>query len=304
MASSASDMPPDGPAGPFRGGPGPAAHERPVTAPTPPRTAPPAPLLGPGDPPPATVLNPGAAGPLLLVCDHASRAIPKALGDLGLPEEQLCRHIAYDIGAADLTRLLAARFGATAVLSGYSRLVIDPNRDLDDPTAIPVVSDDVVIPANRALDAAAQALRIDALFRPYHAAVARAVAAIRARGQVPVVVSVHSFTPAMRGFDRPWHIGVLWDQDPRVPVPLLKALRADGRWCVGDNEPYTGRDTTGGTVETHATPAGYPNVLLEVRQDLVATPEGVELWAGVLVDALAPILFLPELAVVRHYPRA
>ncbi|PWC34697.1 N-formylglutamate amidohydrolase [Azospirillum sp. TSO35-2] len=261
-------------------------------------------MLGPDDPPPVTRLNPEAAGPLLLVCDHASRAIPRALGDLGLPEEQLCRHIAYDIGAAELTRRLAARFGATALLSGYSRLVIDPNRALDDPTAIPVVSDDVVIPGNRALDAEAEALRVDAIFRPYHDAVAAAVAAIRGRGQVPVMVSVHSFTPAMRGVARPWHIGVLWDHDPRLPLPLMAALRADGRWCVGDNEPYSGRGTSGGTVETHATPAGYPNALLEVRQDLIATPEGADLWAQVLGDALEPILTLPSLATIHHYPRA
>ena len=199
---------------------------------------------------------------------------------------------------------LAARFGAMAVLSGFSRLVIDPNRALEDPTAIPVVSDDVVIPGNRALDAEAQAQRVEALFKPYHAAVAAAVSAIRTRGQVPVLVSVHSFTPAMRGVARPWHIGVLWDNDPRLPVPLIKALKADGRWCVGDNQPYSGRGTLGGTVETHATPAGYPNVLLEVRQDLIAMPEGAELWAQVIGDALEPLLSLPSLATIHHYPRA
>lgn len=278
-------------------------RSQPLTAPVPaPQAA--APLLGPDDPPPATILNPEAAGALLLVCDHAMRAIPRRLGDLGLPEEQLCRHIAYDIGAAELTKRLAARFRATAVLSGYSRLVIDPNRALDDPTAIPVVSDDVVIPGNRALDAAAAAERVEAIFRPYHKAVAGALAAIRARGQVPVVLSVHSFTPAMRGVARPWHIGVLWDNDPRLPVPLIEALRADGRWCVGDNQPYSGRGTLGGTVETHATPAGYPNALLEVRQDLIAAPEGVDLWAGVIGDALEPLLGDPSLAAIRHYPRA
>ncbi|BAI71244.1 N-formylglutamate amidohydrolase [Azospirillum sp. B510] len=281
----------------------PSEHRQPVTAPAPaPRAA--TPLLGPGDPPPATTLNPDAGGPLLLVCDHASRAIPRSLGDLGLPEEQLCRHIAYDIGAAEVTRRLAARFGCTAVLSGFSRLVIDPNRALEDPTAIPVVSDDVVIPGNRALDAEAQTRRVEALFKPYHAAVAAAVAAIRAGGRVPILLSVHSFTPAMRGVARPWHIGVLWDNDPRLPVPLMAALKADGRWCVGDNQPYSGRGTLGGTVETHATPAGYPNALLEVRQDLIATPEGADLWAGVIGDALEPLLSLPSLAVIDHHPRA
>ena len=291
MTSSSSD-----------GGHGPAAHDRPVTAPSPARGGLP-PLLGPDDPPPVTVLNPQAVGPLLLVCDHASRAIPHSLENLGLREEQLGRHIAYDIGAAALTRRLAERFSATAVLSGYSRLVIDPNRDLEDPTAIPVISDGVVIPGNRALDAAAQAQRVDAVFRPYQEAVGREVARVRARGQVPILLSVHSFTPEMRGVARPWHIGVLWDRDPRLPIPLLNALRADGRWRVGDNEPYSGRDTTGGTVETHATPAGYPNALLEVRQDLIDGDAGVALWAQVLGDALEPLLAAPDLATIHHYPR-
>ncbi|MCW2237425.1 N-formylglutamate amidohydrolase [Azospirillum canadense] len=281
----------------------PAEHPRPVTAPTPPRAAPPPPLLGPEDPPPFTVLNPESRSPLLILCDHATRAVPKALGDLGLPEEQLCRHIAYDIGAAELTRRLARRFGATAVLAGYSRLVIDPNRALNDPTAIPVVSDDVVIPANRALDAAEERRRVEAIFIPYQDAVAAEIARRRERGQVPAIVSVHSFTPVMRGVARPWHVGILWDRDPRIPVPMIARLRADGRWCVGDNEPYTGRTTLGGTVETHATPAGLPNVLIEVRQDLIAIPEGVATWAQVLGDALEPILADPDLYRVEMHPR-
>ncbi|MDQ2101802.1 N-formylglutamate amidohydrolase [Azospirillum isscasi] len=281
----------------------PAEHSRPVTAPTPPRTAPAAPLLGPGDPPPVTVLNPDAERPLILVCDHAARAIPKALGDLGLTEAQLSRHIAWDIGAAALTRRLAGRFGATAVLSGYSRLVIDPNRALDDATAIPVVSDDVVIPGNRALDAAEVQRRVEAIFTPYQSAIAAEVARHRGRGQVPAIVSIHSFTPVMRGVVRPWHVGILWDRDPRIPLPMIERLRADGRWCVGDNEPYSGRTTLGGTVETHATPAGLPNVLVEVRQDLIATPEGAGLWATVLGDALEPILADPALHQVKLFPR-
>lgn len=281
----------------------PAEHSRPVSAPTPPRTAPPPPLLGPEDPPPFTVLHPESDSPLLLLCDHAARAVPKALGDLGLPEEQLCRHIAYDIGAAELTRRLADRFAATAVLSGYSRLVIDPNRALEDPTAIPVVSDDVVIPGNRALDAAEQRRRVEAIFIPYQQAVAAEIARRRERGQVPAIVSVHSFTPVMRGVPRPWHVGILWDRDPRIPIPMIQRLRADGRWCVGDNEPYTGRTTLGGTVETHATPAGLPNVLIEVRQDLIAIPEGVATWARVLGDALEPILADPGLYRVEMHPR-
>ncbi|NYZ11542.1 N-formylglutamate amidohydrolase [Azospirillum sp. RWY-5-1] len=281
----------------------PAEHERPVTAPMPSRSAPPPPLLGPGDPPPVTVLNPEGRSPVLLVCDHASAAVPRSLGRLGLEEAQFRRHIAYDIGAADLTHRLSERFDAMAVLSGYSRLILDPNRDLEDPTAIPVVSDDVVIPANRAIDRAEAQRRIDALFTPYQDAVAAAIARKREAGVVPAVVSVHSFTPVMRGVARPWHIGVLWDRDPRIPVPLIDRLRSDGRWVVGDNEPYSGRTTTGGTVETHATPAGLPNVLLEVRQDLIATAEGVERWAGVIADALEPILAEPTLYRIERFPR-
>ncbi|HEY0837634.1 MAG TPA: N-formylglutamate amidohydrolase [Azospirillum sp.] len=281
----------------------PAEHERPVTGPTPPRVAPLPPLIGPDDPPPVSVLNAQGRAPVVLVCDHASPAVPKALGRLGLGEEQFARHIAYDIGAAEVTRRLAERFAAPAVLSGYSRLVIDVNRALEDPTAVPVVSDDVVIPGNRALDAEEMRRRVDAFFTPYQDAVAAAIAAKRARGQVPALVSIHSFTPEMRGVARPWHVGVLWDRDPRIPVPLIERLRADGRWVVGDNEPYSGRNTLGGTVEAHATPAGLPNVLIEVRQDLIATAEGAALWARVLGDALLPILADPDLYRIELYPR-
>lgn len=280
----------------------PAAHDRPVSGPRPAETRI-RPLLGPDDPPAATVLNPAGAAPVVLVCDHAARAIPRALGTLGLGDADLSRHIAYDIGAAAVTERLAVRLDAPAVLSGYSRLVIDPNRHLDDPTAIPVVSDGVVIPGNRAVDAAEAGRRVDAIFTPYHDLVARTIAGKRADGSVPAIVSIHSFTPVMRGMARPWHVGVLWDADPRIARPLIGRLEADGRWCVGDNQPYSGVGTMGGTVETHAYPAGLPNVLLEVRQDLIATPEGADRWAAALGDALSPILKDPDLYRVRVYPR-
>ncbi len=268
-----------------------------------PSKAPPPPLLGPDDPPPVTRLNAGSAVPVVLVCDHAGRAIPASLDRLGLDADALERHIAWDIGAARVTRALAARFGAAAVLANYSRLVIDTNRALHDPTAIPVISDEVVIPGNRTIDAHEQDRRVDALFTPYQDAIADVIAGHRAAGRVPALVSVHSFTPVMRGFARPWHVGILWDYDPRIPVPLMERLRADGRWCVGDNQPYSGRGTLGGTVETHAIPAGLPNVLIEIRQDLIADDAGVAAWAGVLGDALAPILADPALYRVRLYPR-
>ncbi|MCW2246995.1 putative N-formylglutamate amidohydrolase [Azospirillum fermentarium] len=272
------------------------------TAPVPSK-APPPPLLGPDDPPPVSVLNPGSTVPVVLVCDHAGRAIPASLGRLGLAAADLDRHIAWDIGAAAVTHRLAGRFGAAAVLANYSRLVIDANRALHDPTAIPVISDEVVIPGNRAIDAHEQDRRVAALFTPYHDAIAALIAGHRAAGRVPALVSVHSFTPVMRGFARPWQVGVLWDYDPRIPVPLMERLRAGGRWCVGDNEPYSGRGTLGGTVETHAIPAGLPNVLIEIRQDLIADDAGAGEWAAVLGDALAPILADPALYTATLYPR-
>lgn len=280
----------------------PAPYEHPVTGPLPARGGPP-PLLGPDDPPPFSILNPDGRAPFVLVCDHASPAVPASLGTLGLEREQFARHIAYDIGAAAVTRLLSARFDAPAVLSGFSRLVIDPNRALDDPTAIPVVSDGVVVPGNRAIDAEEIGRRTEAIFTPYQEAVARTLASKRVGGAVPALVSIHSFTPVMRGVARPWHVGVLWDADGRIARPLIAALRTDGRWCVGDNEPYSGVGTPGGTVETHAYPAGLPNVLIEVRQDLIADEAGAALWAEVLAAALAPILAAPDLYRAEIRPR-
>ncbi len=259
-------------------------------------------LLGPAEPPAVRVLNGDGSAPFLLVCDHASCAIPQALGALGLPPEEMVRHIAWDIGVAELTQILSSRFDAPAVLSGYSRLVIDPNRALGDPTVIPAVSDGVVVPGNRGLDVADVQRRVDALYRPYHDTIASMLTGLDKR-EAPAIISIHSFTPVMRGVARPWHVGVLWDQDPRIPVPLIDNLRVDGRWVIGDNEPYSGRNTLGGTIEAHATPAGLPNVLIEVRQDLIEDSAGVAQWAALLGDALAPILARASLYRVEHHPR-
>jgi predicted N-formylglutamate amidohydrolase len=258
-------------------------------------------LLGPGDPPPFTVLNRQAHAPLLVLCDHASNAVPARLGRLGLDEAALRRHIAWDVGAAGVTRLLSGRFDATAVLSGYSRLVVDINRAPDDPTWLPEISDGVVVPGNRGLGEAAIAARRRAVYEPYHAAVAAEIDRMLGEGRVPAIVSIHSFTPVMRGFERPWHLGVLWDRDPRLAVPLIEALRRDARLVVGDNEPYSGRDTVGSTMDVHAARRGLPHVLVELRQDLVATPEGEAEWAGILAEALAPLLADPALYRVERY---
>ncbi|HYE00895.1 MAG TPA: N-formylglutamate amidohydrolase [Alphaproteobacteria bacterium] len=258
------------------------------------------PLLGPEDPAPFTIIDAAVPprsnfpGPVLLVCDHAGRAVPKCLGDLGVPPAEMERHVAYDIGAAAVTRLLAAAWGAPAVLATYSRLVLDLNRQLDDPTAMPEISDGTVVPANRGCGAAELRRRGQALHVPYHGAVDGQIMAALAAGQAPAVISMHSMTPVMRGVARPWHISVLWDRDGRIAEPLMANLRAQGL-VVGDNEPYSGRDHHGFTVETHCTPRGLPNVLIELRQDLVATEAGQQEWAERLLRAFAPILSDPAL---------
>lgn len=253
------------------------------------------PLIGPGDPPPYTFFNSAGRAPWLLVCDHASRVVPRALDELGLAQADLARHIAWDIGAADLTRSLAQRFDAPAVLAGYSRLVIDNNRALDDATSIVATSDGTAIPGNRDLAAAQRAERVHAIFEPYHRAIDARLEEFRRRSIVPALLSIHSFTPVMNGNARPWHVGVLWDRDARIAVPLMEDLAASEEVTVGDNLPYSGRHPADYTVARHAERAGLPHVCIEVRQDLIETPQGVERWSELLARSLAPILNGPNL---------
>jgi predicted N-formylglutamate amidohydrolase len=245
------------------------------------------PLLAAGEPPPFAVHRRRATTPLLFVCDHASNRVPRSLAFLGLSDAQRRQHIAWDIGAAAVAEALARRFVATLAETAYSRLVVDCNRRLDDPTLIPAVSDGVPVPGNRGLGAAERRRRIDALYRPYHAALESLVAEKRRRHAAPALVSIHSCTPTMNGFDRPWHIGVLWNEDGRLPLPILAALRRQTDLVIGDNEPYSGRENVGHTVKAHAEAHGLPHVSFEIRQDLIATRDGALRFAGIVGDALA-----------------
>jgi predicted N-formylglutamate amidohydrolase len=202
-----------------------------------------------------------------------------------------------------VTRLLAPMLDAPAVLAGYSRLVIDCNRPPDDPSSIPRESDSIAIPGNVALDAAARQARVTMLFEPYHAAIDQQLARIGAGGRAPAVISMHSFTPRMKGFARPWHIGVLWDGEGRIATPLLEALRADlSPAVIGDNQPYSAREPVGYTQRHHAFDRGFPHVAIELRQDLVADDAGAAAWAERLARLLKPILAPPGLYVAIARP--
>lgn len=232
----------------------------------------------------------GEARPgLILLCDHASNAVPAEYGDLGLPPAQFERHIAYDIGARDLTLGLAARLGAPAVLSRFSRLVIDPNRGADDPTLIMRISDGAAVPGNRDVDEAERQRRIARFHRPYHDAIARTVAGALARGVTPLIVSIHSFTPVWRGWPRPWHVGILWDRDWAVAEAMIRGFEAQGDLVVGDNEPYHGA-LEGDTLNVHGTRPGLPHALIEIRQDLIADKTGVDEWVGRVARVIEAIM--------------
>ncbi len=247
-------------------------------------------LLAPDEPPPFTIESRTGRWPALLVCDHASNRIPRALARLGVPESVLQQHIAWDIGAAELVRALGARLALPAVLAGYSRLVIDCNRHLDDASSIVAESDAVPVPGNRALTPAQREARARAIFWPYHRAVDQVLGEIQSARGVPALIAVHSFTPKMHGSFRPWHCGILWDRDPRLAVPLMDALRREPDLVVGDNQPYSGRHPADYTVDVHAENRGWPHVCIEIRQDLIASTKGVAEWTERLERALSPLL--------------
>ena len=243
------------------------------------------------DPPPFTWLNPDGKPRYLLTCDHASRAVPRHMDELGLAAGDLNRHIAWDIGAAEVTRQLAGRLDAPAFLAGYSRLVIDCNRPLTSPTSIPTVSDGSEIPANRAVSGSEAAARADALFWPYHRQIAGALDRLLAAGEIPIYVAVHSFTPQLNGgAARPWHIGLLWEHDGRLVAPLHAAFSdlVPGI-CIGHNQPYAIVGPSDYSIPEHGQKRGLPHIEIEVRQDLLASSDGVELWAGRIAEALETV---------------
>lgn len=248
-------------------------------------------LLGPADPAPFTVVEGRGDSPFVLISDHAGQRVPAALRDLGLPQTELDRHIGWDIGIAGTTAALAARLGAWAILQTYSRLVIDCNRPVHAASSIPAISDATPIPGNRDLPDAARLQRIDEIFAPYHARIAAELDARAAGGAPAILVSMHSFTPAMAGIARPWHAGVLYGRDARLAHALRDALAAEGDLCVGDNQPYAVSDASDYAVPVHGERRGLPHVAIEIRQDLIADEAGQTAWAARLarlLDRLGP----------------
>ena len=228
-------------------------------------------------------------GRWLIVCDHATNRVPDWIcgGTLGLPAQEMERHIAFDPGAAGVATALSQALDSPALLSDFSRLVIDPNRGEDDPTLLMRLYDGTVIPANRDVDAAERGRRLDALYRPYHAT----YAALAARRPDTVVVAIHSFTPKLRGRPpRPWQIAILYSpRDDRLARPMIDHLRRDPDLNVGENQPYTGH-LPGDSVDRHALAHGRPNILIELRNDVIATEEAQRHWARRLAPAMEAVL--------------
>ena len=246
-----------------------------------------APSTGARLPAAAACENAQGASPYVLLCEHASNAMPESYGGLGLPAAELQRHIAWDIGAAALARLLAARLNAPLILSGYSRLLIDCNRPLGTPTSIPDRSEDTVIPGNAGLSGVEREQRAATYFEPFRAMVAAELDR-RAASSIPtILVGVHSFTPVFQGVARPWHAGVLYAEAAGFARALIGGLAADPALVVGDNEPYRIEPEHDYTVPVHGDGRGIPAALLEVRQDLVQSEPGIARWAERVAAVLA-----------------
>lgn len=245
-----------------------------------------APLLAPDEADPVTLTNETGRSVLFLTCDHGGRAFPRRLGRLGLAERDTFRHIAWDIGIAEVGRRLSAALDAALIVQTYSRLVIDCNRDPGVPSSIPEMSEDTEIPGNRNLDEADRLARRDAIFCPYHDRIAAALDRRSAESRPTALIALHSFTPVFRSVSRPWHVGVLFNRDARLARSLLDLLRAESDLVVGENEPYRVTDLTDYTVPVHAERRGLPYAEIEIRQDLILDPEGQAAWSARLARLL------------------
>jgi predicted N-formylglutamate amidohydrolase len=251
--------------------------------------------------PPVLEHNVSGTSPFLLTCDHYGRMIPDALADLGLPESERQRHIAWDIGIAGVAEQISAALDAHLIAQRFSRLVIDCNRPPDAANSIPALSEATIIPGNEGLSKAETAARRRAIFEPYHRRIKETIDSRLARGRPTVLVSLHSFTPVYAGVARPWHVGALYHRDTVLPPLLLSLLRAEGDLVVGDNEPYAVSDITDYTIPVHGEKRGLMNTGIEIRQDLIADKAGQAQWAERLARLLREIesvLITPKVSLI------
>ena len=244
-------------------------------------------LLAPEELPAAEVRE--GRSPFVIVCEHASNRLPRALGTLGLSEAELLRHIAWDPGGLPVAEDLADRLGGALVAQRYSRLAIDCNRDPALADAIPERSEDTDIPGNVALASEARALRVSAIWAPFHTAIDRLLDERQAAGRPAVLITVHTFTPVYRGVSRPWHVGIISTEDRTIADPLLAGLRSDKTLVVGDNEPYSPKDNVDYTIRRHGLDRGLPHVMIEIRNDLVASEKDQRVWASRLARELGAL---------------
>lgn len=243
-------------------------------------------LLTDDDPAVFSVEHEQGKSPFFITVDHGGRRLPKRLGNLGLPESELCRHIAWDIGASAVSRRLADALDAFTIHQTYSRLAIDCNRDPSVATSIVTVSETTEIPGNRDLSAAEREARANEILWPYHARIVEALDRRKAAGRPTVLVAMHSFTPAYKGAARPWHVGVLYNRDARFAHVVKALLEGEGDLVVGDNEPYAVGDATDYTIPVHGERRGLLHVEIEIRQDLIGEEKGQRAWAERLARLL------------------
>jgi len=253
-------------------------------------------VLAADEPPAFSVECADGRSAFLIVCDHAGRRIPRSLGTLGLDDAELSRHIAWDIGARGVGVHLAHLLDAPLIAQTYSRLVIDCNRPLTSPTSITLLSERTEIPGNEHLTGPDRAARANEIFAPYHARIAAEIDAREARAQPTILVSMHSFTPVFKDFVRPWHVGMLYNRDPRLAHAMLDLIRADGRFVAGDNEPYAVSDGTDYSVPVHGERRGLAHIEIEVRQDLIESDAGQREWAAHLARWLEQAARIAQLA--------
>ncbi len=229
-----------------------------------------------GEDDPVILVNEHGTSPVVLVCEHAGRRIPSCLGTLGLDESELERHIAWDIGAESVSRMLSRLLDAPLILQRYSRLVYDCNRPPESPGAMPVLSEATHIPGNEKLTVVERLQRINEIYRPLHAEICRILDVRAAEGKPSNLVTIHSFTPVYMGKQRILDLGILHDRDTRLADKLLKSFP---KIDVRRNEPYGPQDGVCHTLNLHASPRGIPYAMIEIRNDLIANERGQDEWA-------------------------